>query len=139
MFVDRHLTLNFFPASYLSDRGDTHHTHRASTVLVEHNLFGIDDGESEIEDEGDWHDDITSKETTCQATKRFEAMAVEVHLMQSEGTLLTRFFYREPHGRRTAYLPDLAARTHTKAETRWTMQMTSHLTSRAVVLLILQL
>ena len=64
--------------SFLPDCGDTHGTQRPSTVLVEHNLFGIGDVESEIEDEDDWHDDITSKETSRQSTRQSEAIALEV-------------------------------------------------------------
>ena len=80
--------------SFLPDCIDTHSAQHASTVLVEHNLFGLGSIESDEEDEGAWHDDVTSKETTGRPTRHSEAMAIEVCTAQSEGASLRINFQR---------------------------------------------
>jgi hypothetical protein len=73
--VDQRLTLKYFQQG--PNCSDTHNSHRASTVhLDEDNPFGIGEGESDVEEEDDWHDE----ETACQPTRPSEAMLIEVRL-----------------------------------------------------------
>ena len=47
----------FFQVSFLPGCGNTHGTQHPFTVLIEHNLLGIDGIESNLEDKDNWQDD----------------------------------------------------------------------------------
>ena len=70
------------------NRSDTHNPHSASTVLLDHNVFDFGNVESDVEDEGDWHDELTSKENASHPTRASEAMMIEVRSMQVNDSLL---------------------------------------------------
>ena len=84
--VDQRLTLNFFQAS---SHPNTHNSHRVPTV--EDNQFGVGNAESDVEKEGDWHDDVMPKDPVRQPTRFSEAMVIEVRSAQLGYSSLRHF------------------------------------------------
>jgi hypothetical protein len=103
-FVDQRLTLNFLQASFLPDRGDTHSTQGASTVLLDHNAFNFNNVESDVEDEGEWHDELTHKEPAGHPTRASEAKVLEVRSMQSYDSSLIFIIIERLVGRRQYFV-----------------------------------
>lgn len=100
-YVDQRLTLNFFQASFIPHRDDTHSTQRSSTDFINHNAFDFSNVESEVEEEGDWHDDLTSKENPGPSMRVSEAMSSEVRSTQLDDSSLIYYYYSGPHGGQT--------------------------------------
>jgi hypothetical protein len=70
----------------------THNPHSTFNVLLAHNIYNFSDVESDIEDEGHWHNEPTSKETGCHPIRASEPVIIEVCSTQVDNSSLTWIF-----------------------------------------------